>query len=426
LSVQDAPSLMVSDEQGRLFDVPELALCGKAAETFVVPLRDQWIPLPPGSDLFHLPGRQPIGINRENGEPVTLEQYGGRRVLAAAAFLAPAHTLFYHPAYETRPGAPLLPLYAYCALGWRDEQFVVPAVRIDPDVRQDPDQYEPADVEQKAHQRTAEFPQNRLVQHLMQNCVLRYGCPAARNYALGRWEMPVPTSAACNSRCLGCISKQPEGRFPAPMNRLDFVPTVEEMVEIVVPHFERAERPVASFGQGCEGEPLMNPDLLEQAIRAIRAASSRGTLNLNTNGSRPEAVSRLFDAGLDSIRVSINSMRPEAYSRYFQPQGYSFQDVLQSLRIAREKGKFASINYLVFPGVTDREDEVETLLDILETTQPDMIQWRNLNIDPEEYVRWIRPDANKPLIGLSNVIKVVRERFPRLRFGYFNPCLRSK
>ncbi len=416
----------MADEQGRLFDIPQLALCGRPAGTVVAPASEELIALPNGSDLFHLPGRRPIGMNRSTGQPVVLEQYEGRPVLAAAAFLAPAHTLFYHPAYDLLPGAPTLPLYAYCAVGWLDGGFVVPALRVDADVRQDHDQYDPVDVERKAHETMQRFAQNRLARHLMENCVLRYGCPAARNYALGRWEMPVPTSALCNSRCFGCISKQHEGRFPASMDRLDFIPTVDEIVEIVVPHLERAERPVASFGQGCEGEPLMNPGLLEEAIRAIRAATTRGTLNLNTNGSRPEIITRLFDAGLDSIRVSLNSARAGWYDLYFQPQGYRFEDVLQSLWVARQKEKFASINYLVFPGVTDSEDEVAAFLDVLETTQPEMIQWRNLNIDPEEYLRLLQPDSTMPLNGLSNVIRVVRERFPRLRFGYFNPCLQPK
>jgi len=422
-SLDNAPSLIVADEQGQLFDIPELALCGRQGVSQVIPGEDQWMALPPGSDLFHLPARAPIGVDRETGRSVILEQYAGRRVMAAAAFLAPAHTLFLHPAYETRPGAPKLPLYAYCAVGWRDEQFVVPAVRVDPDIRQDHDQYETEIVEQKARELMQRYPHNRLARHLMNNCVLTYGCPAARNFALGRWEMPLPTSAACNSRCFGCISKQPEGGFIASMNRLDFIPTAEEIAEIAVPHLERAERPVASFGQGCEGEPLTNPNLLEEAVRAIRSATSRGTIHLNTNGSRPDALARLFDAGLDSVRVSINSLNPDGYNRYFQPRGYCFEDVVESLSVARAKRKFASINYLVFPGVTDAERETAALRETLERVQPDMIQWRNLNIDPEEYLKLLRPDPKEHTIGLSNVMKVVQERFPAIRFGYFNPCL---
>lgn len=422
-AIEQAPSLVVANEQGNLFDIPELALAvGGPGEEKVVDSED-WIPLPIGSDLFHLPGRLPVGIDRNSGEAVVLEEYEGRKVVAASAFLAPAYTLLYHPAWETTDTAPKLPLYAYCAVGWWKEGFVVPAVRVDPDPRQDHDKYDCAEVETRGRAMLDRYPQNRLAKHLIDNCLFTYGCPAARNFALERWEMPLPTSRGCNSACFGCISEQPEGGFTASQQRIAFVPTPEEIAEIAVPHLERAERPVASFGQGCEGEPLTNPPLLEAAIRAIRARTPRGTINLNTNASRPEAIARLFDAGLDSIRVSVNSLLPNRYSRYYQPMGYTFEDVIRSLHVSREKGKFASINYLVFPGVSDTESELEALLATIEATRLNMIQWRNLNIDPEEYLRLIDPDPRDRRLGLRKVMDTVRARFPEVRFGYFNPWL---
>ena len=323
--LQNLPNLVVSDETGNLFDIPELAMAGQSKGELFLPDPQDLIPLPVGSDLFHLPGRLPIGIERSSGDEVILEEYNGRPVLAACTFLAPAHTLLLHPAYEKKPEAPKLPLYAYCAVGWENGRFVAAAVRVDPDPRQDHDRYDPKTVEHQGKALLQKYPENRLVQHLMKNCLFIYGCPAARNFALGRWEMPLPTSQGCNSACFGCISKQPADRFPASQDRIAFVPTVEEIVQIAVPHLEKAALPVASFGQGCEGEPLTNPSLLEAAIRAIRVGTSRGTINLNTNASRPDVIARLFDAGLDSIRASINSFQPEWYNRYFQPQDYSYE-----------------------------------------------------------------------------------------------------
>jgi pyruvate-formate lyase-activating enzyme len=253
--------------------------------------------------------------------------------------------------------------------------------------------------------------------------VRRYGCPAARNFALGRWEMPLPTSAACNSRCVGCISLQPEDAYPATQERINFIPSVEEIVALAVPHLENAERPVASFGQGCEGEPLTNPRLLLEAVRAIRNRTARGTLNLNTNASLPGAIAELFDAGLDSVRVSINSALAERYNAYYQPVNYRFEDVVQSISIAAAKGRWASINYLVFPGVTDVESEFNALCRLIEETGLSMIQWRNLNIDPEDY-RARMAVAEAPL-GLEVVMQEVRRRYPHVRFGYFNPCLET-
>src|SRR5206468_362854 len=111
--------------------------------------------------------------------------------------------------------------------------------------------------------------------------------PAARNFFLGRWEAPLPSSPSCNSDCVGCLSFQPpEAGFPSTQNRIQFTPTAEEVAGVACGHLENAPRPVVSFGQGCEGDALMNPGLLVSAITAIRARTKRGTINMNTNGSR--------------------------------------------------------------------------------------------------------------------------------------------
>lgn len=414
---------MAADEEGNVFDIPEYAAPGRSGSCFTLPAEEEWIALPPGSDLFHLPGRIPLGIDRQSGELVLIPQYQGISLMAVSAFLAPAYTLYHHPAYQTQLDAPRLPLYAFSAIGWHKDQFVAPAVRVDADTRQDHDQYTPKQVEKSAARMLKRYPDNRLARHLIENCLLTYRCPAARNFALERWEMPLPTAPACNSRCFGCISKQPEDGFPPSQNRLDFVPTPEEIAQIAVPHLQTADRPVASFGQGCEGEPLTHPRLLEEAIRLIRHSTSRGTLNLNTNASKPDAVARLFDTGLDSIRVSVNSLLPDWYCKYYVPQGYCFEDVLESIRIACRKGKFISINYLVFPGITDTPQESDALFHFLQENPINMIQWRNLNLDPEEYLALLAPDPSLEPLGMANIMQQVRESFPTIRFGYFNPCL---
>ena len=171
------------------------------------------------------------------------------------------------------------------------------------------------------------YPDNRLVQHLIERCVNCYGCPAARNFVLERWECPVPTSPTCNADCVGCISEQPkESGVVSPQQRMQFVPDVAEIIEFTVPHLEHAPRAVISFGQGCEGEPCVG-DVLEETIKAIRKRTSQGIINLNTNASQPATVERLFKAGLDSMRVSLNSAQPELYAAYYQPRNYAFEQV---------------------------------------------------------------------------------------------------
>ena len=158
-------------------------------------------------------------------------------------------------------------------------------------------------------------------------------------------------------------------------------------------HIQAVEAPVVSFGQGCEGEPLLMGDLLIESTRLIRKATAKGTINLNSNGSRPEIVKEMLKVGLDSIRVSMNSPREALYTPYYNPRGYTLADAIESLRAVNRAGGFTSINLFVFPGVTDTEEELDALSGLIEDVGLEMIQMRNLNVDPEVYARTL-PDGS--------------------------------
>jgi pyruvate-formate lyase-activating enzyme len=258
--------------------------------------------------------------------------------------------------------------------------------------------------------------QNRLLRQLSR-CALEYHCFAAKNVFFKRWECPLPTSPTCNADCLGCISLQPSECCPASQERIGFVPTVDEVMGVALPHLKGAEDAIVSFGQGCEGEPLMQWRLLEKSIRLMREKTERGTINLNTNGSLPEKVTSLCNAGLDSIRVTLNSPHSDYFRRYHQPQGFTLQTIVDSLLVAKEKGLFTSINLLVFPGFTDREKEVEGLMKLIRRTRLDLIQMRNLNIDPDLYLRTMGRGSG---MGISKMVGILKKEFPDLLFGYFN------
>jgi len=201
------------------------------------------------------------------------------------------------------------------------------------------------------------------------------------------------------------------------MERIGFVPTREEVVGVALPHLKEAEDAIVSFGQGCEGEPLMQWQLLERSIRELRERTDRGTINLNTNGSFPDRVAKLCDAGLNSLRVTLNSPHPKYYNRYHKPKGYTFGKVVKSLILAKEKGIYTSINLLVFPGFTDREREIEGLVGLIKKTNLDLIQMRNLNIDPDLYLQAMGKGEG---VGISKMIEILKKEFPSLQLGYFN------
>lgn len=423
---RNKPSLVYADSEGNIVDWPGLEMVGSSGGKPQRLRREDWIPLPEGSELFLLPERLPIGYNasKKRFEVLSHDPYGGpnRSVQAVAAFIAPAHTQIYSPAYKTLPKAPLLPLFAYTAVGWHEDRFVVAGTRVDSDERQDFRHFDPRQIEQNARRRMAQEPRNRLVQHLGK-CAITYGCPAAKNLFLNRWEAPLPSSPVCNARCLGCISFQEQEGLCATQDRISFVPTPDEIAGIAVPHLQEAPGAVVSFGQGCEGEPLLQAATLQASIRLMREATRRGTINLNTNGSLPDGVKILCEAGLNSIRVSLNSARPEYYSAYFRPRGYGPEDPKRSIQIVKAYGGFASINYFVLPGFTDEVPEFEALCRFITETHLDFIQMRNLNIDPEWYLKSLHHQPRGNPLGIRRLMERLKDRFPHLGFGYFNPCL---
>ncbi len=412
-----SPYILYSDGKGNIFEDDTLYSTGRSGwEALPVPTED-WIELPDGGSLYELPGRKGIGIDTRTGEMRLCD-----KGWAVAAFIPPAYTGLYLSAYETGKDAPTLPLFCYTATGWMEGKYYVPAIRIEQDIRQDGKGYDWELINQGVDRFRAAYPQNRLIKHLADNCCLTYHCPAARNYFMGRWECPVPTSPACNANCLGCISFQPlEETITSTQDRLTFRPMAEEIVEFTVPHLQTAPYPIVSFGQGCEGEPLLMWETIRVAIREMRKHTDRGSININTNGSKPDAVKALCEAGLDSIRVSTNSARKSIYEAYYRPNNYSFEDIVESLRIVRGHGGWASINYFVFPGMTDSVEEYEALRKLIRETGLTMIQWRNFNIDPDWYLGRIGVTETGEFMGVGQLMELIHEEFPEVKFGYFNP-----
>jgi len=417
----ESPRLVFSDPEGRILDHPHLKLAGRSGDRMVLPQPSELVPLPMGSQLFSLPGRVPIGWDEDMDSFVSSEKTKvGRREIdcaAVAAFLPPGYVRTLLPATQLKPHAPTLPLWAYSSVGWKDGKFWATGLLIDPNPHWHPKYFKNDRLLlRKVDHILEKGPENRLLRQLSR-CALEYHCFAAKNVFFRRWECPLPTSPSCNADCLGCISLQTSECCPASMERIQFIPTVEEILGVALPHLEKAEDAIVSFGQGCEGEPLMQWRLLEKSIQKLREKAGRGTVNLNTNGSFPKRVERLCDTGLDSIRVTLNSPHSNHYRHYHRPRGYTFRDVVDCLILAKGKGIYTSINLLVLPGFTDRGKEVEGLIELIRKTRLNLIQMRNLNIDPDLYLREMGKGEG---MGISRMVEILKREFPSLQFGYFN------
>lgn len=377
---------------------------------------EEMIRLPAGSRLFMLPDRRPVGYEPGTDKFITLEDG-----FATSAFISAGHTVTYNNAYKELRNLKPLPLFSYAACAVYKGEIYVTAMKIDDDKRHDCTLIDLAEVRSNVRKFKKLFPQNRLVRHL-ESCALVYGCPNAQNFFLKRYEAPLPTSPSCNSGCAGCISYQKKKRFPESQPRIKFTPTPEELAEVALFHIKHATDAIVSFGQGCEGEPLLQGEILEKTIKLIRRKTSRGTININTNGSKISVLERLFAAGLDSLRVSMNSVRQDFYNKYYKPRGYGLSDVMSSIDLAKRNNIFVSINYLTMPGFTDSKPEFAAFKNFAGRSKIDMVQWRNLNFDPMMYfeILKMRPKPGD-LVGVRAVIESLRKEFPDLRMGYFNP-----
>ena len=414
---------VVADEQGEVFEHPDLLLAGMNGTCIVAPDEAELIPLPEGSRLFTIPGTPPVGFDRRSRKQVVCDRLprklGGGPIQGVSAFLTPGYTRTLLPAVDYARKQTPLPLWSYTAVGWcvEEERFYAAAVQVDRNQQWQPEHFDDRTLDPLVRKRLREYPDNRLYEQLAR-CALDYHCFAAKNLFLGRWEAPLPVSPTCNAHCLGCISYQESDCCPASQERLTFVPSVEELCEVAVPHLKTAGNAIVSFGQGCEGDPILQADRICEAVREMRRQTQRGTINFNSNASIPAAVDQLAEAGIESIRVSLNSVREETYNAYYRPLVYTFQDVLESIRRARKAGLFTMLNYLVFPGLNDQREEIDALSRLIDKIGIDMIQMRNLSIDPAMYQQALNLQGKG--IGMLAMLHELKNRFPSLQFGYFN------
>ena len=420
--LKNLPHMVYADAEGRVYDHPAYRMAGFSRDHPVAIQKEDLMAMPEFSKLFYIPFGRPIGLDPLTGEYKSVGEVRNRGswspCFAVAAFLEPGLVRTLLPAVDYREEASALPMWAYTAVGFKDGRYWVPAFRIEYNHKWDPRNYDDRKLLPSVRNYKKQGAAGPLLDHLVR-CATENHCFAAKNLFFGRWEAPLPVSRACNANCLGCLSLQSASSCVASHPRISFKPSKEEIAALAVHHLDHAQEAIVSFGQGCEGEPLTEHTLIAESIRQIRKRTDRGTINLNTNGSWPERIRLLSASGLDSIRISINSARPRLYRAYYRPKGYDFEDVATSISMAVELNLYTMINYLVFPGISDQEEEIEALIALIRNTGLNFVHLKNLCIDPRLYLKKI-PFKESPGLGMKNMVSILEQEFPDLQLGYFN------
>lgn len=392
--VEERVGLAYCDRRGRIFfdeRVQPLADGGLVRR----PSRDELIVAPPGTVTTMLPGRHPL----------LASGVAAHRRTALAALLPAGYTRLLVPAYTAEEDAPTLPLFGYTFACVIDDKLHVAAMRTDASDDWRPRYFAPGELEARIAARRGDDPQSRVLAQL-EICAREYGCFTAQNTLLVQAEAALPVSPKCNARCVGCISElDADAGIPSPQERIAYETDADELARLAVYHLERVPDGIVSFGQGCEGEPLLRATTIARAIEKIRARVTTGTINLNSNGSLPLALGRLIDAGLDAARISLNSFRPAVYAAYYRPLGYDLDDVFASIERACAAGLRLSLNLLTHPGVTDERAELDAMEAFLMRLRLHMIQTRTLNIDPALY--FARAGRPREPLGMRYAIEQI-------------------
>jgi pyruvate-formate lyase-activating enzyme len=369
------------------------------------------IPLPEGAELMLLPARNALA--RKGGRETVI----AKGLLAVAAMLPPGYTRTFLPAFSKEEVSPQLPLYGYAAVAIYQDQIYVAAMQSDDNAKWNPCLYNTGDLKRKVSRVREDLPGNRIVEQLA-GCSLAWHCCTAQNLFYRRWEAGIPVSPVCNARCFGCISLQPSECCPSPQNRIDFTPTAQEIAQVGIYHLQYAPEAIISFGQGCEGEPSLAAEQIAEGIKKIRAVTDQGIININTNGGYTEGIRKIVDAGINSMRVSIISAREEEYQAYYRAN-YTLEAVKESILYAKAHNVYVSLNMLLFPGFNDLLPQVAAWEKFLGETGVDMVQMRNLNVDPDEFMK-IMPACAERAIGVRAFAKNLQASLPNLRIGSFS------
>jgi pyruvate-formate lyase-activating enzyme len=414
--------LVFAGEDGQLYDHHSLRAAGRTGDRFVELAGDELEKLPAGASLVLVPGGKPVGIT-SSGRFALLKRnpWQEGRAWAVGALLPQGFTRILLPAYSRGGGDKPLPLFGYTAVACRDGELFAAARQTDSPQRWDPSFYDTDELPVLILEKLERCPGNRILRQLAR-CSLDYHCYTAQNIFYGRWEGGIPVSPACNAGCLGCISLQASDCCPSPQSRINFTPTPEEIAEAAVPHLQQGDGSMISFGQGCEGEPSLAARTIVHAVEIIRASVSGGTINMNSNAGHQAGIAEICRAGLDSIRVSMISAREDTYNAYHRPSGFGLTDVRRSIQTAVSSGVCTSLNLLVFPGLTDREEEANALLSLVCDSGINMVQLRNLNIDPDFLLKNL-PAGSGKLLGIPGLIEALRE-VPGLTVGSFSRPVR--
>jgi cyclic pyranopterin phosphate synthase len=209
-------------------------------------------------------------------------------------------------------------------------------------------------------------------------------------------DLRISLTDRCNFRCVYCM----------PAEGLPWLPkreilTYEELFRLARVFIGLGIRTIRLTG----GEPLMRQDI-DVLIAGLTRLDPELDLSMTTNGFfLKEKATRLAEAGLKRINVSLDSLQPERFERMVRRDGQLVYKILDGMRLARELGlRPIKINCVVM-----REYNDDELLDFVRLGREHRCQVRFIEYMPlDAQGEW----SMKTVVPGAEILARIHEAFP--------------
>ncbi len=147
-------------------------------------------------------------------------------------------------------------------------------------------------------------------------------------------------------------------------------------------------------------EPLI---WFEYVIDCARLLKERGLKAvLVSNGYFSEAPARELFPMIDAANIDLKSASPDYYRKVCRGK---LEDVLRTIRLAREYGVKVELTNLLIPGDNDGEEDIRSIVDLVEQIDP-LIPFHISRYFP--HYKYSKPPT--PLFSLSLAVDIARQK----------------
>lgn len=210
------------------------------------------------------------------------------------------------------------------------------------------------------------------------------------------------------STCGVCADNCPSGALQNTSRTLTSDEVMEEIKKSII-FYDSSDGGVTFSG----GEPLMQIEFLKELIEKCKDEDIH--ITLDTSG---HVDSDLFESIIDDIDLFLYDLKLMYDEQHKKYTGISNEMILRNLKLLSEKGKEVIIRFPIIPDITDKDENIDEIIDFLSdlknVRQIDILAYHNVE---EKYKRlgieYKLKDVKSPD---KNKIEDIKNRFEKKGF----------